>query len=197
MEIYSEFRPTPYDPQGAFLSEERQDWLVAPVSRTRDTGAFRDSNFEVALELLGGEGEQVESHRFGHWGPGWFEIILVHPDLKDKLEEIDARLEDYPLLDEEDYSARCYEEAQICWDSFGAHDCRRELQKEFALADNTAEWFTNERLWLLYTEHGENPQHEDEGVMFDMDWIGPLRRDALAKWIWEQRKASRSAAVQE
>ena len=120
MQTYSEFRPTSFDSAGAFLHDQ-QAWLVVPVSRTRDSGPFAESNFETALEMLGGESGIVEVHRFGHWGPGWFEIIIVKPDsdAANIAEDIETRLEDYPILDEEDCSNREYESAFESWQNFG------------------------------------------------------------------------------
>lgn len=84
MQTYAEFRPTAFDRRGAFLDDDRRAWYVLPVTRTRDSGTFDQSNFETALRILGGESETCEVHRFGHWGPGWFEIILVHPERTDR-----------------------------------------------------------------------------------------------------------------
>ena len=108
MQTYSQFQPTGFDHKGAFLPDQ-QDWLVVPVSQTRDSGPLAQSNFAIALEMLGGKSETVEVHRFGHWGPGWFEIILVNPDDKERVKianEIEASLENYPVLSDEDYSRR-------------------------------------------------------------------------------------------
>lgn len=126
MQTYAEFRPTGFDAAGAFL-DDRQNWLVVPVSRTRDTGPFEESNFETALEMLGGESEDVEVHRFGHWGPGWFELILVAPetDAAKKAEDIEASLENYPVLDDEDLSEREWDDFVESWNSWGARDFRK------------------------------------------------------------------------
>jgi hypothetical protein len=118
---YSEFQPTGFDPCGLGL-DNRQDWLVVPVSYTRDSGPLDESNFVTALDMLGGESATCEVHRFGHWGPGWFEIILVHPDREDAVAEIESRLEDYPLLDEEDYSQKQYDEIMEAWDNMSLQE---------------------------------------------------------------------------
>ena len=111
MDTYGEFRPTAFDPKGLGL-QEKQDWMVLPTHQTRDSEHLTKSNFEAALEMLGGEGDDVEVHRFGHWGPGWFEIIIVRPstDALAKAEEVESSLENYPVLDEEDFSRREYED---------------------------------------------------------------------------------------
>jgi hypothetical protein len=118
---YSEFAPTGFDQAGLGL-EERQDWLVAPATRTRDSGVLDESNFEAALGILGGKSETVEVHRFGHWGPGWFEIILVHPDRQDDVDELEGALESYPLLDEMDHSQRQFDEIQEAWADMSLQD---------------------------------------------------------------------------
>jgi len=125
MRTYSEFRPTGFDAKGAFLPDQ-QDWLVVPVSQTRDSGPFEESNFAVALKILGGESDTVEVHRFGHWGPGWFEIIIVHPDLRAAVEDIEASLENYPVLDDEDFSEREWNKASEYWVSLGTWRGGRE-----------------------------------------------------------------------
>jgi hypothetical protein len=122
METYSSFRPTGFDSHIEINrddEESREDWLVVPVSHNRDSECFAESNFAVALEMLGGESETVEVHRFSHWGPGWFELILVKPDtLAEAIAyEIEGKLADYPLLDEDDCSEREHIAAQETWEN--------------------------------------------------------------------------------
>ena len=114
MKRYKDFQPTGCDPKGLALPDQ-QEWLVVPVGRSRDSGVRSESNFEVALRILGGESETVEVHRFGHWGPGWFEIIIVHPSREDEVQEIEDSLENYSLLDDMDYSEREYDRACEVW----------------------------------------------------------------------------------
>lgn len=104
---YAKFRPTGFDPRGLGL-DERQDWLVMEVTRTRDSDLLTQSNWDATLRGLGGESETVEVHRFGHWGPGWYEIILIKPDSPQVsiAEEIEGALSNYPVLDDSDYSER-------------------------------------------------------------------------------------------
>lgn len=117
MQTYKEYAPTSFDIKGLHGdSLDRSNWFVAPCGRNRDSKIFQESNFHACLELLGGEQEGlVEVHRFGHWGCGWFEIILVHPDLSNKIEEIEKRLENCSLLNEDDAMTRLWNAACDYW----------------------------------------------------------------------------------
>lgn len=118
METYKSFKPTQFDHH--IEVEDRESWLVAPVSQTRDSECLYRSNFEVFLRELGGESDNVAVHRFGHWGPGWFEIILINPDEKDlvkKAEDMESALADYPILDESHFSELEHNEANKVWSS--------------------------------------------------------------------------------
>lgn len=117
MRTYAKFRPTGFDCAGLGL-DDRQDWLVAPVGRNRDSGCLEESNWEAALAMLGGEHETVEVHRFGHWACGWLEIILIDPADAERVkigDDIQDCLENYPVLNEEDFSRRETEEADRVW----------------------------------------------------------------------------------
>jgi hypothetical protein len=122
MQRYSEFQPTGFDTMG-YMLDEQQDWYVVPVSRTRDSGPLEESNFASAIEMLGGECEDVmEIHRFGHWGPGWFEIIIVNPENENVMKaamEIEASLAAYPVLDDMDFSEREWDEMFETWEQMG------------------------------------------------------------------------------
>jgi len=73
---------------------------------------------------MGGESEDVQIHRFGHWANGWFEIVLVNPDKPELVklaQELEDSLENYPVLDENDFSEREHEAANETW-----KNCYRE-----------------------------------------------------------------------
>ena len=101
------------DSKGAFLPS-RKGWYIVPCSRTRDSEALEESNFESALNQLGGEGNNVEVHRFKHWGFGWYENILVRGDTPqyEIAEGIESALKGYPVLDEIDYCKREWQESE-------------------------------------------------------------------------------------
>jgi hypothetical protein len=123
---YREFQPTGFDACGLSLPD-RQDWLVAPCSRTRDSGCLDESNWRVQqreLDRLDEEGTEHEVHRFGHWGPGWFELILVRPDTAcaEWAQRAEESLSDYLVLDESDFSDLEYETARRVWRSMRYRD---------------------------------------------------------------------------
>ena len=116
---YGDWQPTGFDPKGLGLSDQ-QDWLVGPVGQNRDSGCLEQSNFQSmvkALEEVDESGEDFEIHRFGHWANGWFEIILIRPETKaaECAEEIENALENYPVLDDSDFSEREWEEKSEYW----------------------------------------------------------------------------------
>ena len=132
-------RPTAFDHTlGAFSAfEDRGDWLVCPCSRTRDSGPLEESNWHVQIENLrkiDNAGNDHETHRIGHWGPGWYEIAIVRPGSACHLEaqELTCALADHPVLSDEDYSAREWDAAV---DAYSAHALFKR-----ALGPDAIEW---------------------------------------------------------
>lgn len=114
LQTYREWSPTSYDVKGLSAERiERGDWLVAPVVRTRNSDTLEESNFAAACKLLEPLGAEV--HRFGHWGCGWFEILLVPPTARAEVESLAKRLENYPALAEDDWSERQHEAVNELW----------------------------------------------------------------------------------
>jgi hypothetical protein len=150
--LYREYRPTQFDHNIPF-QDERDEWIVAPVMRTRDSNVFEESNFQAALKILGGESETVEVHRFGHWGPGWFEIIIVHPGRVDQVEEMQRRLENYPVLDEEDLSMREHE-----WSYEYLEQQASEMIKDIIKDSFGGEWMDVlfRKIWEVHPGGGHN-----------------------------------------
>ena len=97
---YAEYAPTPYDHRGLGL-DDRQDWLVAPCSVTRDSDTLDRANWEAQEQILVDVGATYETHSFGHWACGWFELILVAPEYEAVVESLRDALANYPVLDDE------------------------------------------------------------------------------------------------
>jgi hypothetical protein len=189
MKKYSEFSPTKYDRHINF-EESREDWLVLDVTQTRDSEVLSQSNFKAAVKILGGEQEDlVEVHRFGHWGPGWFELILLHPSLEKEGKEIEAALANHPVLDEELLSEMEEEEYQQSWNSWAYRDFVRVLVGAFGLCDSTEDWLLDHKD-ELYSFHREHAPESNLNFQYVTHRNHPTRDD-LVKFIRETRKVSR------
>lgn len=132
---YRDFSPTGFDAKGLNL-DDQQDWLVAPVTRNRDSGASEDSNFEALTAMLDDVDAEYETHSFGHWACGWFEIIIVNPEDGDALEVLGnavCALADYPLLDDDDYDERVAVQVTEAWEYMSMRD-RMELCVEHGVS---------------------------------------------------------------
>jgi len=150
MKTYKEWSPTGNDRKGLNLPD-RQDWFVCPVILTRDSDCLEASNFDSCLNRLKGESETLERHEFNHWACGWFAILLLHPSREAEGNAIEERLEDYPVLDEADFSNREWEAYQGNWQNHGAREFARELSTEFGLSEKAESLLEGEPL-LAYFE---------------------------------------------
>lgn len=110
--------------------EEYKDLYVL-LSRSRDSDILTESNFDCALESLGGESDNVQVHRFGHWACGWFELLMIKGNTKEfnKAEEIEGSLENYPVLNDSD----CFERE---WDAKTEYWQEMDLSERIELCVN-------------------------------------------------------------
>lgn len=108
---------------------ERSDWLLCPGGMHRDSNALARSNNRVILKDLASidpEGLDHSVERFGHWGVGWVEEIIVRPGTAcaKSAEEWEAALAEYGIASNEDYSEEEQREANEVW-----ANCYREKQR--------------------------------------------------------------------
>lgn len=148
--------------------EDRNNWLVVPVGQNRDSGPFEQSNFAAALEILGGESESVEVHCFRHWGPGWFEVIIVRPDRAADVDDIEARLESYPLLDEDDLYRREHELMEDDWRFYGRSNFEKSLMRELESLDDSLDGTESDIDRELRVMHDRNDFDPVSGMTYDM-----------------------------
>jgi len=88
--------------------------------RSRDSRLLEENNFSEGWEAIKPllKNEESGIHRFRHWACGWYELILIHESESAALAEADdiaARLEDYPILNEESFSAAEHESTLEYW----------------------------------------------------------------------------------
>lgn len=197
---YRTWSPTPHDIKG-LNCEDQQDWRVLPVCVTRDSQPWEESNFEAAQKILDEEEAEYEVHRFSHWGPGWFKIILVRPDDKsmETAGKIVCSLENYPVLDDTDLSEREMEDQNRAWSDWGADDYVRkqvepwselsyeaqDLLKEYFV--DLGPWGMEDKKLLAYVEQGS------DGPSFSPPIGATLNRSDTAKLLREARRWKQSA----
>jgi len=110
-------RPSAFDSPANYIGEREFPGWYCVLTRNRDSGVLAESNFRSALRGLGGESDTVAVHRFGHWACGWWEALAVlegTPAYTQAL-ALTEKLEDYPVVDEEDLSTLERETADTIW----------------------------------------------------------------------------------
>lgn len=131
-------------------------WAIT-FSKHRDSGLLQQSNFDtVKADLEKRFPKDVSDERFDHWAVGWIDHLLVRMlDKKGKVTkagkaalEWKNREEDYPVLDEEDYS-------------------RRELEATFENIKNTGDLDESNAQqvydWLSQHDRGAVENRDDQG----------------------------------
>lgn len=115
--------------------------------QSRDSDALERSNFACMLSAIGGESETVTVVRESHWAVGWVEWIAIHQDdgaalqVADQLQE---RLADYPVIDDEHYSELEWNEAADYWDSLSP---RAKVQEAMDVRARY-HWLSKEPVWF-------------------------------------------------
>lgn len=108
-------------------------WGFAPIGVHRDSDLMTQSNFAYALkELRKVSYKSVEVMHTSHCLVGWYDHLMVRVTAKktmERLMEIVERLEDYPVLDEDDLSNREYEQACNAYDSWARSDVAKAIEE--------------------------------------------------------------------
>ena len=111
-----------------YIGATWEKWYVF-LGRHRDSDCLTNSNFDqglaavkaVANSELSCDDDEMASVQVvseNHWAVGWVEWIAIHESDTAALEcadELMARLENYPVLNEEDFSERETNEANDIW----------------------------------------------------------------------------------
>jgi hypothetical protein len=108
-----------------YIGAEWHEHYSAGVGQSLDSDCLERSNFAVMLAELGGESDTVIVVRESHWAVGWVEWIAIHETDTAALAIADAacgRLEDYPILDEDDWSGREWNAACETWERASLRD---------------------------------------------------------------------------
>lgn len=137
----------PWSHPECYLGATWEGWYSAGFGRSRDSDVLEESNFETVWEELkvlanpdgitdGDETEVTDIRivREGHWAVGWVEWIAIHGSntvALDAARELCKRANDYPVLDENDWSNREWNRANEYWESESVNGRLRWL-KDYA-----------------------------------------------------------------
>ncbi len=145
---------------------EDADQFCIVYTNNRDSGLLEQSNAEATAEamkpFLDQEPCDVLEEHHNHWAVGWVDgyAIRVYRDGKitkafRTYHQIQSRLADYPVLDEEDYSAREYE-ATI----ENITDAAWRLKREYDLPEV---WESKVYSWISDHDDSEIENTDDRG----------------------------------
>jgi hypothetical protein len=108
--------------------EDRSIWGMA-YSHNRDSDLAEESNWDSMIKLMTRHNSRsIQIILCNHWACGWIEYMLINTNHKKamyRLYGILGRLEDYPILDDEDLSNREWEQAQEAYDNWASYDVNR------------------------------------------------------------------------
>lgn len=118
-------------------------WLVC-ATLNRDADCLSRSNYRCFVQALGGKGtegakgnedisDSVAIEEASHWACGWIQYLIVDPACLESVktaEEILERLDNYPVLDDEDFCALEMEEANDIWRDYYRPKERLEYIRE-------------------------------------------------------------------
>lgn len=135
------FKVTRWTRPDHYVGAEHHEWFVT-LYQHRDSDTLERSNFRSLLKLLGGESETVKVVRERHWAVGWIEWIGIHQSDTARLKVatlIVEDLNDYPVVDDEDFSELEREVANETWRNCFSTEERieyiRENRNQFEFCD--------------------------------------------------------------
>lgn len=177
----------------------------APVGRNRDSDLLTQSNWDQQWDALkafradvpGTDEVSPVDVCENHWAVGWVEWVAIHESNGPALREADhlaGALADYPVLDDEDFSRREWEDYEKGWESYGFDGFIWGIRDTFKLQTSTywaMEYFDQDATREFFESlipSGEYFTPDSDGVSIRTDSaIRSLDRDTLAKFIRAQR----------
>lgn len=160
--------------------EDCDCWCVI-YTHTRDSGLIAQSNAHVFKETLSPflaqarnrEDADIQEEHHGHWGVGWMDGYSIRVFKNGEITKafrayakLKLRLDDYPLLDENDYSDREYQ-ASIQAIEGWSHLVKTDV-KAF---DDSNSWASKVFSWLCENDESELENRDDQGAYPSEDAI--------------------------
>lgn len=177
----------------------------APVGRNRGSDLITQSNWDQQWDALkafradvpGADEVSPVAVCENHWLVGWVEWVAIHESNGPALREADrlaGALADYPVLDDEDFSRREWEDYENGWKDYGFKDFIQEIRDALELRHSTfdamEDWDQEEtqEFFESLIPSGEYFTPYSDGVSIRTDSaIRHLNRDTLAKFLRAQR----------
>lgn len=199
---------TPWTLPPSYFGETWEGYLIAPVGRNRDSDLLTESNWAAQLETLkaipygnknwGFEAAPWEIVRENHWACGWIEWVALNPHASEwiaAMEKLAARLESYPVLNEDDWSNREHESACESFDRYSVRDLSKSLAETFELKPRTIERWEEiapaKVLSFMLDKVGMvEIRAEGGGASFVFESFGhsKVTREDLAAFLWANRR---------
>jgi hypothetical protein len=131
--------------------------------------------------------------RSRHWAVGWVEVMLVHKNVPvevlRKIDEQLAKLDNYPVMDEQDWSQLQNEEFEEAWKNFAAAEFARQLTRKFDLDDLAADLLNTRDLSGFFHDRTQDCGADDgDGNPNVTEAVKNTDRAQMAAWLWRLRK---------
>lgn len=160
--------------------DDSENWTLVYTSN-RDSDILDKANAQVIASELARyiKSGHVIEQRHSHWAVGHVDGYAIRVYTKcGRITaafkvwcDIQARIQDYPILDESLYSELEQEEIDESWGCWIRYDFKRELQ----LAFNVEIDADSDQLWEVFhnacEKSGRYPEHTGSEVVVDMDLI--------------------------
>lgn len=178
----------------AYHDDDGDQWRVTGIGQNRDSGLLDRVNFTSAIKILENAGIDHDVKRARHWAVGWVEDLVIRAD-DDKaiaeIERIRAALANYPVLDDDAYSAAECAQEEEDWQNFGARELRRALVRRLPAWEDAFDRMNADALWNLYRATadaiGVDVTHDTEGANFYVGRVArAMSREAIltaAGWL--------------
>jgi hypothetical protein len=150
---------------------EDADQFCLVYTHNRDSGLLDQSNAEAIAEAMKPflDRDVLEEHH-NHWAVGWVDGYAIRVYRRGRITkafrtyyDLQTRLADYPVLDEDDYSTRIYEATLE-----NIADSAWRLKREY---DLPSDWAFQVYLWLSDHDCSEIENDDDRGGYPSEMWL--------------------------
>lgn len=157
--------------------DDAHEWAIV-YTHNRDSDLLTLSNADAIAKALEPFEEDAIAERHSHWACGWVDGYALRVYRNGQITaafrhycELRARLEDYPCLDEEDYSRR---EHEACLDAIAQEGRRHAVSKGVDWVAMVHEWLSDNEPGELENRDGNGAYPSEAAVraaLFDLDLL--------------------------